>query len=241
MDLSGISVIEAPVTTPVGERILGAAGALFFTRGITAVGVELIAERAETTKRTLYQRFGSKEGLISAYLQQRAHAWQTGLIQALSADRAGTPEAALRAVFDASERMAAEHRRGCAFVNAWAELGPEHSGASRIIEVEKAWMRDLFRRIVADEAAAMQIHMIYEGAQVLAAILDDHRAYDRAVTAAMALLDRPGSAVDPGDDLVDLRARGAEPVDRALGGVPEGDAGDHPASVGDAEVFPHER
>ena len=54
----------APVsTTPAGHRILDAATWLFREQGITATGVDSIAERASTTKRTLYQRFDAKDHL----------------------------------------------------------------------------------------------------------------------------------------------------------------------------------
>ncbi|BBJ37693.1 hypothetical protein SSPO_004110 [Streptomyces antimycoticus] len=52
--------------TPAGRRIVAAAEDLFYSRGITAVGVDLIAERAGTTKRTLYNQFGSKDRLVAS-------------------------------------------------------------------------------------------------------------------------------------------------------------------------------
>ncbi|MGH3368001.1 MAG: helix-turn-helix domain-containing protein, partial [Nocardioidaceae bacterium] len=61
--------------TPAGERLVEAASELFYRRGIRAVGVDLIAEVAGTTKKTLYDRFGSKDGLVVLYLQRRQHRW----------------------------------------------------------------------------------------------------------------------------------------------------------------------
>ncbi|NEE13916.1 helix-turn-helix transcriptional regulator, partial [Streptomyces sp. SID7499] len=49
------------VMTPAARRALAAAGRLFYDRGIHAVGVDLIAAEAGVTKKTLYDRFGSKE------------------------------------------------------------------------------------------------------------------------------------------------------------------------------------
>src|SRR5829696_8002052 len=54
------------------ERILAAASDLFYRLGIRAVGVEAIAEAAQTNKMTLYRHFGSKDELIAAYLQRLA-------------------------------------------------------------------------------------------------------------------------------------------------------------------------
>ena len=54
------------------DRILAAAGALFYRHGIRAVGVEAIAEAARTNKMTLYRHFASKDELVAQYLRQSA-------------------------------------------------------------------------------------------------------------------------------------------------------------------------
>src|SRR5215204_6443778 len=51
------------------ERILAAASDLFYRHGIRAVGVEAIAEAAETNKMTLYRHFPSKDELVAQYLR----------------------------------------------------------------------------------------------------------------------------------------------------------------------------
>ncbi len=65
-----------PVLTRAGHRLLDAASALFYARGIRAVGVDLIADEAGTTKKTLYDCFGSKDALVALYLRRRAIRWQ---------------------------------------------------------------------------------------------------------------------------------------------------------------------
>ena len=50
--------------TPAARRILAAATDLFYSRGINSVGVELVAERAGTTKTALYRRWSSKADLV---------------------------------------------------------------------------------------------------------------------------------------------------------------------------------
>jgi len=50
------------------ERLLAAADQLFYAEGVHVVGVDRIAERADVTKATLYNTFGSKEELVRAYL-----------------------------------------------------------------------------------------------------------------------------------------------------------------------------
>src|SRR5437588_2313130 len=56
------------------ERILAAAGDLFYHHGIRAVGVEAIAEAAGTNKMTLYRHFSSKDELVAECLRQSASA-----------------------------------------------------------------------------------------------------------------------------------------------------------------------
>ena len=100
--------------TPAGLRILDTASALFYERGIRAVGVDLIAEEAGTTKKTLYDRFGSKDELVAAYLSRRAARWVEFLTDHL--DRHAPEPGARRvvAVVDALEERLRGQDRGCA-------------------------------------------------------------------------------------------------------------------------------
>ena len=171
-------------STEVGERILVAADELFYSRGITGVGVELIADRSETTKRTLYQRFGSKDGLVEAYLRRRGSVWQQFLIDHLDATAWTSEE-----FFRRAGQWAVSHDRGCAFVNAWAEVGGQGSSrAAGAIRDEKQWMRELITDLVGGGGAlAMAVHQLYEGAQVAATVLDERDAFLVASAAAARL------------------------------------------------------
>src|SRR5690349_11209004 len=93
---------DEPTLTPAARRILDAATELFYGRGINSVGVELVAERAGTTKKTVYDRFGSKEGLVVAYLEARARRWQTHVTDQVEQVR-GTTTDRVVAVIDALE------------------------------------------------------------------------------------------------------------------------------------------
>lgn len=110
---------EPPPLTPAGERIAAAAAEFFYAHGIRTVGVDTIAETAGTTKKTLYDRFGSKDALVAFYLVRRARRWQAFLVEELDRHSPGT--ARLLAVFDALKRWSAGLDPGCAFVNAYAE------------------------------------------------------------------------------------------------------------------------
>jgi AcrR family transcriptional regulator len=183
--------------TPAGERLLDAASRLFYERGIRAVGVDLIAEVAGTTKKTLYDRFGSKDGLVVLYLQRRQQRWRDFVSRHL--DEMGGGGSPLRAlgVLDALERWMAEQHRGCAFVNAYAELGGSHHPAVDVIRDEKQWTHALYVRLceeggLAEPAeAATGLHLVHEGVLVLTtaggrpeAFADGRRAAERLLAAA---------------------------------------------------------
>ncbi|GAA1480724.1 TetR/AcrR family transcriptional regulator [Gordonia sinesedis] len=186
MDLTALKPVEPAATTPAGERVLTAASHLFYRRGIHAVGVDLIAETAGVTKRTLYQRFGSKEALAVAYLQARAARWQRMLLEALDQPSSGAD--GIRMVFEAAARWARDNPRGCAFVNAWGEIGGSDHPAVGVIAAEKTWMRTLFTILTGDADTARAVHLLYEGAHVSATTLGEADAYDEAGRVAMTLV-----------------------------------------------------
>lgn len=179
--------------TPAGVRILDTASTLFYERGIRAVGVDLIADRAGTTKKTLYDRFGSKDELVAAYLTRRAARWIDFLTEHLEHHAPEPGSRRVVAVVDALEERLRGQDRGCAFVNAYAEIGgTDHPGNAVILE-DKRYMRELFVRLVAEAGIAdpatvgAQIHLLYEGAIVMRTAGGLVEAYDEA-RAAMARL-----------------------------------------------------
>jgi AcrR family transcriptional regulator len=136
--------------TPAALRVLEAAARLFYERGIHAVGVDLIAAEAGVTKKTLYDRFGSKEQIVVEYLADRDERWRTFLAQRLGAAHPAPPARVL-AVFDASRAWSAENSsKGCSMVNAHAEISDPSHPAYSIITGQKEWMLGLFTRLAGD-------------------------------------------------------------------------------------------
>lgn len=181
--------------TPAGERLLDTASRLFYQRGIRSVGVDLIAEDAGTTKKTLYDRFGSKDALVVLYLRRRAAQWQQRALAHLEEHPEPGPQRIL-SVFDALGGWLDRQERGCAFVNAYAEVGGTDHPALPLIRAEKAWMRDLFTAL-AEEAGyddgarrGAQLHLLYEGAVVALTAGDQPDALGHARAAAERLLTR---------------------------------------------------
>ncbi|WP_244282885.1 TetR/AcrR family transcriptional regulator [Streptomyces flavidovirens] len=129
--------------TPGAQRALDAASRLFYEHGIHAVGVDLIAAEAGVTKKTLYDRFGSKEQIVVEYLAARDERWRAFLAERLKTEQ-GAAERIL-AVFDASRAWADENSpRGCSMVNAHAEISDPSHPAYAIITGQKKWMLALF-------------------------------------------------------------------------------------------------
>lgn len=187
----------ATTLTPAGQRILDAASALFYSRGIGAVGVELIAEVAGVTKKTLYDRFGSKAQLVEAYLRARDERWRAFLTEYVD-DHGHTPRERVLAAFDGlGEWMRTENpvRRGCGFVNASAELTDPHHPGRRAIADQKQWVRQYLDQLLS--AAGLtdpgeltaQLMLLFEGACVTHGLGLDDNAAEVARYAAAKLID----------------------------------------------------
>lgn len=185
---------SAPALTAAGERLLAAAADLFYARGIHAVGVELIAEHAGTTKKTLYDCFGSKDALVARYLLRRASRWRQHLLGWLDREAAEPGRERVLAVFDALQHWHRGQERGCAFVNAYAEIGgTDHPGVP-VIRADKQWMQDLFVSLARDadlvdpESTGRLLHLLYEGGLVVAAAGGRAEAIAEARLGAATLL-----------------------------------------------------
>src|SRR6478735_4858575 len=107
--------------SPAKEKLLDSASDLFYEDGIAATGVDDVVRAAGVSKPTLYAHFGSKAELVAAVLARR-HAARAGELEALE----GGPLAVFGWLADFYARDGA---RGCAFVNAAAELA--HGGPGR--------------------------------------------------------------------------------------------------------------
>ncbi|MGO4488580.1 TetR/AcrR family transcriptional regulator [Microbacterium sp. 2RAF4] len=169
-----VPVPELAPLTPGATRVLDAASRLFYERGIHAVGVDTIAEAAGVTKKTLYDRFGSKEALVVSYLQHRDALWRAHVARHLESVSGPGVERVL-AVFDAAITWSDEYSpKGCSAINARAEIGDGHDGHPVFPEVsrQKAWLLDLFLELCREAAVSepelmsKAMMLLYEGAIV---------------------------------------------------------------------------
>ncbi|WP_261623940.1 TetR/AcrR family transcriptional regulator [Nesterenkonia marinintestina] len=162
--------------TPGGVRILEASGRLFYARGIHAVGVEAIAAEAGMTKRTLYDRFGSKEALVAAYLRRHHEQWWARMRERV--DSAPGPK--VLALFDAYLAAAEESHYGCPFLNAAAELRNGHLGL-RVVADHKRQVREEVCRLIEAEVSAQGAAQLGEHVFLLLEGGIAHRGIDTGV------------------------------------------------------------
>lgn len=124
------------------EKILLSAHELFYLNGIRATGIDKIIAHASVTKVTFYRHFPSKNALILAYLDYRHVRWMqwfSGQLQRYSAN--GLPPAdALVATLDSWWQR--PDFRGCAFLNATAEIGEALPEVERLTREHKASVAD---------------------------------------------------------------------------------------------------
>jgi AcrR family transcriptional regulator len=157
------------------DRILDTASKLFYQKGIRATGVDAIAADSGMTKMTLYACFGSKEELVRAYLARRDQRWRDWFKGAVERHPHRDPAQRPLAIFDAlAERFADPEFRGCAFINAMAELGDrDHPGYLAAIE-HKARVQDYVRGLAKESgyrdsgSLAKRFMLLIDGAMVTA-------------------------------------------------------------------------
>lgn len=195
-------VPELAPLTPGATRVLDAASLLFYERGIHAVGVDTIAEAAGVTKKTLYDRFGSKEALVVSYLQHRDARWRAHVAEHLSRVREPGVDRIL-AVFDAAIAWSDENSpKGCSAINARAEIGDGHDGHPVFPEVarQKAWLLDLFAELsreagTADaDLTARAMMLLYEGAIVTVGMETFAQPFEVARDLARMVLEQDAGA-----------------------------------------------
>jgi AcrR family transcriptional regulator len=175
------------------ERLLDAAMELFYAEGVHSVGIDRVIERAGVAKASLYNTFGSKEGLVLAYLERRHDLVIDRLHEAV--DENEDPVERLLAMFDAqADLFRRPDFRGCAFAAASAEAAADGQIAAATVAYRKE-VRDLFAELargigVADpDQLADQLRLVYDGGSVAANLDHNPGISSTARTAARTLID----------------------------------------------------
>jgi AcrR family transcriptional regulator len=177
------------------EVLLDAAEELFYERGIQAVGMDQVRVASGLPLKRIYRLFPTKEDLVVAVLARRDRRWRGSLAARVEE----VPDARERvlAVFDWLAGWFAEPGfRGCAWINAFGELGSSSEAVLAEVRGHKRAFRDQIAGWVHAAGApdaAEPVFLLAEGAIVTAGISGDPASARRARQAAADLLEPPGS------------------------------------------------
>lgn len=148
------------------ERIIATAAALFYSHGINAVGVAQIAQKAEVSKRTLYEHFATKEMLVAAAMVHLGDNW----FEASTASTAHNPRRRIRHVFEMIEPMAEKPDFfGCILMNSSIELRNTNAPAVQVVREFKIKLYEYFKQqaelMQVDDPTVLaeQLVLLYDG------------------------------------------------------------------------------
>lgn len=159
---------------PPRDRILQAAEELFYKEGIVRVTVDAIAEKAHSTKMTLYRHFESKEVLVwewvTLLIEDYSHVLDQ-LAESHADSAAKQIDGFARFVI---HNLSGTSQRGCPFTNTLAEIGDQYADVRALIISHKQRQYERLKVLCAragaedHELLAKEITLILEGIQVVA-------------------------------------------------------------------------
>jgi AcrR family transcriptional regulator len=153
------------------ERIIATARDLFRKHGIRGIGVDAIADAADTNKMTLYRHFGSKDDLVVACLRDVAREVDE-IWAGFEAAHPNDPLAQLHAWVRCGAECAGDDGRGCDMANAAVELAESGHPARHFIEEFKTEQRNRLAQLCRDagitkpDLLADSLWLLLEGARV---------------------------------------------------------------------------
>lgn len=176
---------------PLPDHIATVAAALFYERGINLVGVDLIADRAGVSKRTVYRHFATKDDLIAASLERGPF---------VGFPNAGSPRERLLGAFDELIQFVGQPTyRGCPYINASVEITSPKHPARLIIQEKTERRRRWFKRRLEDmglpqpEMLSEVLDVLFDGALANATKRRTTTPALAARTAAETLIDPPSA------------------------------------------------
>jgi AcrR family transcriptional regulator len=182
-------------------RILEAAYNLFALHGIAQVGIDTVIAKSGCAKASLYNQFGSKEGLAVAFLDRREELWTRAWLEAEVMRRAEDPEERLLAIFDLfDEWFQRPDFEGCAFVRVLLETPQgtlvNRAAADQLLKL-RGILHDLAREAgFADVSRFAQVwSMLMKGSVIAAREGNLGAARDARPAAKILLASWPRAAV----------------------------------------------
>lgn len=150
------------------DRILLQAERLFYQEGIRATGIDRIIAEACVTKVTFYRHFPAKQTLVEAFLAARHQRWIAAFSSLLAQQMAQHGQLAVALPATLSSWFREPDYRGCAFINAAAELAGSQPACLAQIQAHKLAMRTTIGEWLTEDRQAQlaAICMLVEGAIV---------------------------------------------------------------------------
>ena len=136
------------------QRILLTAHDLFYRDGVRATGIDRIIAESGVAKLTFYRHFPAKNELILAFLEYRHELWMSWFVDALGRHGASEGAGFTPLLKTIEEWLYNPLFRGCAFINAVAELGGTQPEVLRISQRHKQEMQEVISGLLTGSHAA---------------------------------------------------------------------------------------
>jgi AcrR family transcriptional regulator len=156
------------------DRLMDAAGELFYREGLHAITAERVADHAGLTKPTIYNLFGSKDALVLKTLERRGEQIRRHIEQRTAAF--ADPGRKLLEVLNVhAEMLTVEGFHGCPLVIA-AVQAPESREARELANAHKTWLHGLLTRFArrarlsSPDVLASSLVLVLEGAAAMSAV-----------------------------------------------------------------------
>lgn len=176
------------------EQLLEAAEELFYERGYHAVGMDTLRAASGLPLKRIYSLFPGKDAIAVEMLDRRDERWHASLahhVESLSST--ATPPERVLAVFDwLFDWLSSAGHRGCAWINAFGELGASTPEVADAVRRHKLRLRTYIAQLVSAAGSSPQtadaVFLLIEGSLVTAGISGDAEAARHAQAAAAKLL-----------------------------------------------------
>jgi AcrR family transcriptional regulator len=187
--------VEHGGTESPAMRLVLTATRLFNENSIHATGIDRIIAEAGVARRTLYNQFGSKEGLIRAVMERESEAWFEWLDSELARIDEHDPRKRIVGFFALLGKwFSRSDFKGCSFINAVGEH-PLNNCVRPIAKAHRQANFEYIRRLLKGskisnlDKIADQIAILADGATVTAMVTGNHTMAEIAASAALALMD----------------------------------------------------
>lgn len=176
------------------EQVVDSAITLFKHNGINTTGIDSIVDKAQVSKKTLYNHFKTKDDLILAALRKDDEIGRNALMQFVDRCKSDSIGKIL-SIFDFYEMwFNSEHFKGCFFINSAAEIAQMNESQKNVCAEHKVLIASFIEKLAIQAGAsepaslAKALNILLEGATVYAYVVKDKHAIKQAKIMAQTLI-----------------------------------------------------